>query len=184
MSTSKNISFFNKTYLSYFRCVEQYAYTFIKEREEAKSLAQDVFIRFWEKMDVVDKSRDPLPYLLTITRNYCLNVLRHKKHFDSYVSYRLNRFYIDVLSSQNSNIIYMQDIQRRINEGIQEMPEKVRETFILSRNKGLKNREIADYQLISVSAVEFRLSCAFRILRNKLKDYLLVLLWLFSNWGY
>lgn len=174
--------FFENAYVLYFHCIENYAFTFLRDREEAKSLAQEVFIRFWEKIDCVDMSRSPLPYLMTMARNSCLNCLRHKKHTDTYVDYRLNRFYQDVLEYSNSNKIFYNEVQEIITRSLDEMSLKVRETFMLSRNKCLKNKEIAEIEKISLSTVEYRLAMAFKILKKNLKDYMVLFLWFLTCW--
>ena len=61
------------------------------------------------------------------------------------------------------------------------MPQKVRETFVLSRKKGFKNKEIAQIQQINIRTVEIRISQAYRILRKQLKDYLPLALWFFCH---
>lgn len=53
---------------------------------------------------------------------------------------------------------------------MQKLPERCREVFILSRLKGLKNREISETLQISTTAVEKHLAKALRILTEELKD--------------
>ena len=54
------------------------------------------------------------------------------------------------------------------------MSEKIKHTYKLSKDKGLKNREIADLLSISERTVEYRLSSAYSTIRKNLKDYLLI----------
>ena len=52
------------------------------------------------------------------------------------------------------------------------MKPKVRHTFLLSRIKGVKNKQIAVIEGITESAVEARISSALKVMRKLLKDYL------------
>lgn len=56
------------------------------------------------------------------------------------------------------------------------MPEKCREVFILSYINGLKSKEIAEAMDISVRTVEAHVYKALRIMRDRLKYLLLIIL--------
>ena len=112
-----------------------------------------------------------------MTRNSCLNYLRSKKNSEKYVQYRIDRFNADVLSNAETANVFGREVSRLVAEAMAEMPQTVRDTFLLSRNTDMMNKEIADFQHISISTVEYRISYAFKVLRKKLKDYLPFLLW-------
>ena len=65
------------------------------------------------------------------------------------------------------------ELENAIKNAIENLPEKCREIFELSRFKGLKYREIADKLNISVKTVETQMSRALESLRKKLDNYLL-----------
>jgi RNA polymerase sigma-70 factor (ECF subfamily) len=64
------------------------------------------------------------------------------------------------------------EMEEKIGDVIGTMPEKCREIFLLSREKDLKNREIAEKMGISTKMVEKYMSRALRTLRLELSDYL------------
>ncbi|MDR1437060.1 MAG: sigma-70 family RNA polymerase sigma factor, partial [Candidatus Symbiothrix sp.] len=74
----------------------------------------------------------------------------------------LNIFDISCLNDEN--------IENRILEAINSLPEKCREIFLLSKFSGLKYKEISGQLHISVNTVENQMSIALRKLRIKLKD--------------
>lgn len=176
----EQIKAFEKAYSAYLHKVEYYAFSFVNNIEEAKNIAQDTFAKLWEKRDELDFEKELLPYLFVLAKNICLNTLRREiiknKHQD-FTLYRANMFNINVLESPSADKVLHSEVQRLINIAYSNMPEKVKETFILSRDKHLKNKEIAQLLGIGISTVEFRLSCAFKIFRKYLKDYLPFLLW-------
>jgi RNA polymerase sigma-70 factor (ECF subfamily) len=177
MLDSEYTEAFEKAYSQYLHRLVFYAVSFVRDGEAAESLVQDVYLKLWEKRAEIDHSRDLLPYLITMTRNSCLNYLRSKKNSEKYVQYRIDRFNADVLSNAETANVFGREVSRLVAEAMAEMPQTVRDTFLLSRNTDMMNKEIADFQHISISTVEYRISYAFKVLRKKLKDYLPFLLW-------
>jgi RNA polymerase sigma-70 factor (ECF subfamily) len=82
-----------------------------------------------------------------------------------------------ISSAENSGV---KDLERAIAEVLDELPDKCRMVFKLSRYEELKYGEIADKLGISVKAVEKHITKALKVFRVKLKDYLplFFLLWL------
>lgn len=172
---------FEQVYTTHLHKIEFYANSFLQDAELARGVTQDVFLKLWDKRESFNWDKEILPLLLTMTKNECLNILKRnqlKLQHGNWLKYASNQFMINALSKQNQVEIYSKEVQSLINKAIDTMPPKVRTTFLLSRNENLKNREIADIQGIGLSTVEYRLSCAFKILRKYLKDYIYFLLWL------
>jgi len=92
----------------------------------------------------------------------------------------LERKYIEVLDSfievkeenETKRLITL------VEKEIEQLPNKCKETFLLSKKNGLTYREIADYQNVSVNTVEKQMVKAFSILRKKLKDKMISLLFI------
>lgn len=174
------ISLFEEVYSSGLHRVEFYAHSFLGDMEEARSVAQEAFTKLWERRTEVDFSEDVLPFVMIIARNSCLNILRRRKikgKYDDFAAYRQSMFNLEVLEQASSVNIYEKEVQGLVKRALEAMPQKVKETFLLSRDKNYKNREIAELQGIGISTVEFRLASAVRIFRRYLKDYLHFLLW-------
>jgi len=63
-----------------------------------------------------------------------------------------------------------------VSELINQMPARQKEVFLLSRNRQMKNQEIADRLGISFKAVEKHITAALKYLKDHLpSDYLLIL---------
>jgi RNA polymerase sigma-70 factor, ECF subfamily len=63
------------------------------------------------------------------------------------------------------------DLIDRIDQSIAALPARRREIFVLSREHGLKYREIADQLGISIKTVETQMGQALKELRENLKEY-------------
>ena len=72
------------------------------------------------------------------------------------------------------------ELTELLEQALQRLPENLRETFILSRIERLSYKEIAQRLGITVKAVDNRLSRTMKILKQELKDYLPLLLFLLS----
>jgi RNA polymerase sigma-70 factor (ECF subfamily) len=68
------------------------------------------------------------------------------------------------------------ELEEHIAHSIEKLPTQCRKIFELSRNEGLKYREIADFLHISIKTVEVQMSKALRSLRTELGDYLIDIL--------
>ena len=63
------------------------------------------------------------------------------------------------------------ELLQKIEESINSLPRKRKEIFRLSREEGLKYREIAEKLNVSVKTVETQMSLSIKTLREKLKKY-------------
>ena len=60
------------------------AYNLLRNREEARDCVQDVYAELWNKRDTIEPDKPPLPFVLTMVRNNCLDRLktRYTEPFD------------------------------------------------------------------------------------------------------
>ncbi|MDD2424399.1 MAG: RNA polymerase sigma-70 factor [Bacteroidales bacterium] len=148
---------------------------YIKEPNLAEDIVQDSFMVIWENREKIDPDLNLKSFLFTIARNKAINILRKKEfNLTDGLDISENKFMIDVLNDKYMiSRIDALDMKRTISKTYNLLPEKIRETFILSRNDGLSYKEIADKLGISVKIVEHNISAALRIFRKKLGRYLL-----------
>ena len=107
-------------------------------------------------------------YFFRLVKNLCLNYLQHNKI--------KNRFAQETIKELQTNLddednYFEVDLAQKIEESIESLPEKRKEIFKLSREKGLKYREIADKLNVSIKTVETQMGLAIKTLREKLSDY-------------
>jgi RNA polymerase sigma-70 factor (ECF subfamily) len=86
------------------------------------------------------------------------------------------------LNDDNSlEFIISKDIENAINKAIKELPDSIRETFMLNRYNQMTYKEIAVHLSISEKTVEYRISRALKDLRSKLSPYNYMLLVILSE---
>ena len=184
-NTSDSLSFEN-LFLAYHSRFVLYANSYVKDIDIAKDLATDAFMSFWEKRAELPPDCNVPGYILTTLRNKCLNHLNRQKielealaHMQEHVIWELN-LRISTLEASAPEKLFAADIQRLIDETLNELPERTRVIFGLCRMQDKSHKEVANMMDISVKGVEFHMAKALTILRKRLKDYIIILLFLFS----
>lgn len=165
---------FESLFRSFFPGLVLFARKYLPDQDTASEIVHNVFLNLWEKRDSIDTSSSLKSYLFTSVHNRCLNFIRDQKKFDrdETLLQRLDsNEFIDA-----SDRLEEQELEQRIYDALQALPEKCREVFSLNRFEGLKYSEIAEKLDISVKTVETQMSKALRILREKLIDYLKILI--------
>jgi RNA polymerase sigma-70 factor (ECF subfamily) len=64
------------------------------------------------------------------------------------------------------------ELENRISEALEKLPEQCRIIFKMSRFEELKYQEIADKLGLSIKTIENQIGKALRIMRTELSDYL------------
>jgi RNA polymerase sigma-70 factor (ECF subfamily) len=161
---------------------KMYAFSrkFIDNPEEARDVVQEVFSEFWERKTKLDIKSSLKSYLFSMLHNKCLNIIRDKKTHERYASYAELKIKEAELLHYNAafeshSSIYLTDINTLLDKGIQDLPENCREIFILSRIKGLDNKQIADQLNLSIRTVENQIYRALKSLKENLADYLTII---------
>ncbi len=169
-------SAFENIFRFYYRSLCVFASRILQNDEEAEELVQDFFVKFWEKREQISIDSSLKSYLFRSVKNLCLNNLKHEQikiqHARTVIAEAENKEFSDQFIEV--------DLQKDIEKSIAELPEKRREIFRLSREEGLKYREIADRLNISVKTVEAQMGLAIKSLREKLKKYNFFLFFMLS----
>ena len=159
---------FEQVFNQYYNTMVFYALRFMDTREEAEEIAQDVFVKFWKKCDLLSEDSSIRSYLYRSVHNSCLNTIKHEKVQDGY---RQHMIYVMESTYQNEyNEDNPEDLRKRIDSEINKLPPRCAEIFKLSRFEGLKYQEIADHLGISIKTVEVQMGKALKVLRESLQD--------------
>ena len=153
-----------------------FAYSYLRDKAEAEDVVMESMIALWEENSNLHA------LLLTIIKNKALHVLEHKqvrlRAEETISSHNLRELdlRISTLKACEPDQIFNTEIQHIVNKTLQEMPEQSRKIFMLSRFQNLANKQIADSLDISLKTVEAHITKVLRILRLRLKDYLVTIL--------
>lgn len=151
-----------------------FAQKYLGDLDASKEVVHSVFVKIWENRNEFDWEKPAKSYLFTSVYNRSLNHLRDRKKFIAEPAYSDGTLIAE--SSEFSDNMVVSEMEGKIKQVIQNLPEKCREVFELSRFEGKKYNEIAAQLGISVKTVETQMSKALQILREELKEYLFVFL--------
>jgi len=143
----------------------------------AEELVQRTFIKVWETREYVNPDKSFISYLCTIAKNMLLNEYEHQTVQFIYHEYvKLQKIDSD---SSTENKVEENLLEEYIEKLTDNLPPKRREIFILSRKKGLSNKEISKQLNISESTIETQLSKALSFMKKQLEkhyEYIVLLL--------
>ncbi|MDP3433059.1 MAG: RNA polymerase sigma-70 factor [Bacteroidota bacterium] len=177
----RNPELFDDLFRQYSKPLFYYAAKFVDD-EAARDIVQDVFVKLWSDQSItIKQSLNAL--LFTMVRNSCLQLIEKQKVRSKYLeSAKLKlqeeelRFYMEEKTS-----LMEQELEDKLNEVLNNLPDRCRQIFTLSRFENKKNKEIAAELDISVKAVEKQITKALGIIRTEMKDYLPLLMFLSGN---
>lgn len=144
-------------------------YRFIRDKSTVEDLAQNVFIRFWEKRHKINITSSIRAYLNRMAINEAIGYLRKNKKWD------IEEITPNTPTSAAYSVEeqYLQsELEVKIRQAIDSLPPKCRAIFQMSRFDDLTYREIAEKLGISIKTVENQMGKALRVLRKKMKGYL------------
>lgn len=142
---------------------------FLKDKSTVEDLAQNVFIRFWEKRHQIKVTSSVKAYLNRMAINEAIGYLRKNKKWD--IEEVTPNTPTQSASSVEEQYLHT-ELETKITNAIDSLPPKCRAVFQMSRFDDLTYREIAEKLGISIKTVENQMGKALRVLRTKMKGYL------------
>lgn len=161
---------FQDCFDKHFEAIRNYLYYRSGDAELATDLAQDVFLRIWEKR--ISYERNSIKGLLyKIAGDLFVSYLRKMKTKNEY----LKSLSFAFKTEESASRIDYEQLKKQYEQALAKLPEKQRTVFLMSRMNGLTYKEIAESLTISVKAVEKRMRNALEKLRAGLQLLAIVL---------
>jgi RNA polymerase sigma factor (sigma-70 family) len=142
-----------------------FAFRFLNCREESEDVAQEVMMRLWEKRDDLLKYNSTEALAMTITRNICLDKIRHKKYSCE------NEGEESILNFSQSEPVAELEINEAyilIKKIISELSEPYRSAIILRDIEGMTYEESAEITGLTINALRVNISRARKMVREKI----------------
>jgi len=165
---------FEELFETYFESLSRYAFSILRDGDEAQDVVQKVFYKLWDQRKELEIRTSVKSYLYRIVHNESLNFIQQRAN-RAEINREISSYNDDATDNVNEQLM-ASDLQLAINKALDELPPQCRKVFELSRMEQKSYSEIAQSLAISVNTVENHISKALRQLRVALKDYLIVLL--------
>ena len=146
----------------------RYAFTMLKNTEEAEDVVQFMFLKLWDKREQLNIRQTVRSYLFKSVYHRCINHLEHKNIIRNH---QRNSQSIPNQDTQPPEI-FPDELGESILKAIDKLPPRCRRIFIMSRYEELTYAEIAVRLNISVNTIQNQICKALKILREELKDML------------
>ena len=150
--------------------LHRYAYTILKNEDEAKDVVQSVFLTLWEKQDTLRINTAPKAYLFRSVYHESLNYIRKQEVLRKHQTAAAG----DQEDSHQKPFAFEEDdaIKEQIEQVLRELPPQCREVFVKSRAEQKKYSEIAAELGIAVKTVEAHMSKALKLIRQMLRVFI------------
>ncbi|WP_426547541.1 RNA polymerase sigma factor [Dapis sp. BLCC M126] len=144
---------------------------------DAEDVLSQAMLKAWKKVQKFgEKISNLKAWLYQVTRNFCIDIIRKRScaavGVDS-IEWVGNTEEVITTGTVEcpESVLEREEISDRIQGAIAELPENLRETFILHFYRELSHKEIAQQQEISYDNVCKRISLARKWLKEKLSSY-------------
>ncbi|MBT1701758.1 RNA polymerase sigma-70 factor [Chryseosolibacter indicus] len=153
---------FQMLFLKMYSPLCQFCVKFVGVNEVAEELVSDVFYTIWKNRDRIIVA-SPKAYLFTAVRNRGYDYLRKVKRSEWCDLERAS----DVTDSKDSGDgLIEKELIEQIDCAVASLPKQCRLIFELSRDHGMKYKEIASMLNIGVKTVETQIGRALKHLRK------------------
>lgn len=144
-----------------------YAYNLTNDYDLAEDVVQNVFIKTWKHRLKLKPDFSIKSFLYRSVYNEFIDQYRKRKYV-----LPLEKKYIDALSTlvEDEDEKSLEKLIAMVKREIDNLPPKCKQTFLLSKQDGLTNIEIAEYLNISIKSVEAHITKAFSIIRKSIGD--------------
>ncbi len=165
---------YEKLFEAYYQPLVVFGYKMINDMDLARDIVQEVIVNFYEKRKEIEIHTSLKSHLYQSVKNRCINHLKRESVI------RVHHSNIFSETQENEEMFYdimeETELENRIYQVIQSLPNQCRKIFEMSRFHGCSNQDIADQLSISKRTVETQISNALKKLKSKLSSYITVLI--------
>jgi RNA polymerase sigma-70 factor (family 1) len=164
-----DVSAFDTLYSRYFGKLYNHAYEKLHDRFLAQEVVQDLFVSFWQNRYKIEVHTSLASYFFMAIRYLIINQFKKQMVYEQKLE-KITLTQSQITDETNEWLDY-QELQTKYQAALQELPEKCRQVFTMSRN-GASNKEISEALDISTKTVEQHITKALRTLRLLLNSHL------------
>ena len=157
--------------------IYKFSLSYLKNKTDSEELVQEVFLKIWEKREMLDHSKNIKSFIFKIAVNTSYDFIRRKNIENAFGDFTKANFKVE--SDNTWQSVIFEDMKQTLQKLIVPLPEQQQKVFKLSKLDGLTNDEIAANLNISKRTVENHLYRAVTFLKGHFKRELLMGLFFF-----
>lgn len=135
-----------------------YALRIVNDAEDARDIVSESFLKAWQTIEAGTEIENFKSYMYNSVRNECISFLRRRRETVE----------IENIGDVDDEIVDTSERDAAIWRAIENLPERCREVFLLSKRDGLSQEEIAEELDISIKTVKNQMTKAYSRLRDEL----------------
>lgn len=152
------------------------AFDFTREREDAKDLSQEAFLKAFTNLKKFDGRSGFYTWFYRILVNLCLDYKRRQKRaadesFDETIDKNLESSQQTERPRSPDQQVWARQLSIRVGQALEDLPARQRTAFILKNHQGLSIKEIAELMETAEGTVKVHLHRAVTALRERLADF-------------
>ncbi|HKY08107.1 MAG TPA: sigma-70 family RNA polymerase sigma factor [Candidatus Binatia bacterium] len=152
------------------------AFGFTRDREEAKDLSQDAFLKAFSNLKTFDGRSSFYTWFYRIVVNVCLDYKRRHKRgplssFDETVENQIEPSHEPAKPRSPDQQVLARQISDKVEKALQGLPPRQRTAFVLKNSQGLSIKEIAELMDTAEGTVKVHLHRAVAALREQLVQF-------------
>ena len=147
---------FEKIFNRYYEQLKIWSVFIVKSDSIAEEAVLDVFFKLWDKRKRININTSLKSYLFAAVKNQSIDYLRKNQQEN------MGFVYPDLRSesAQPDELMNAIELKERIEKSIDELPDQCRIIFRMSRDEGMKYKDIAEKLNISIKTVETQIGRA------------------------
>ncbi len=160
---------FEKIFRKYYASLCLFARKYANDMDSAEEIVQDFFYTYWKNRQSIKIRGSLQAYIYQSVKNRALKAIEHKQVRQRYATNMKQQ--LEEQFEPEARTLEASEMERAIEQTLNQLPERCRQIFILSRFEGLKYQEIAQKLTISIKTVEANMGKALQHFRANLKRY-------------
>jgi RNA polymerase sigma-70 factor (family 1) len=160
---------FTEIYERYWDRLLVYTMRVIRQQPGAEDIVQELFVSIWRRRHELDIEHALSTYLYNSVRYLAFRYIEKNSTYSDYLKRLASRMAGEEVNDSGIEAeIFGRELEGQIDELIRQLPDKMREVFILSRRHHLSYKEIADRLSISEETVRKQVYKSLNFLRGRL----------------
>ena len=158
---------FNELFREHEHKLYAFAAKVLRSDAQAKDIVQDVFLKLWTIREQLHEIENMDAFLYRLTENRVYDYLRAAATREKTRQELWQR--IQAVTDNGAIPLEAKEYHQLVQQAIEQLPPQRKTIYLLSKEDGLKQQQIADELQLSPHTVRNHLAEAFRSIRNYVK---------------